>query len=170
MEVNKDEAIRCLTISQRHLHEGNFPSARKFCLKSISLYETPEARKLLDRIDDLASNPSSSSKTESTSKSQADGHPSSTGMRHRTSSSKASGNGTAGGMGGGNRDYTPEQVAVVKRVRSCKVAAYYEILAVTKDCDEAEVKKAYRKVSFHSPLLSYGLIWLILAGFGPASR
>ena len=25
---------------------------------------------------------------------------------------------------------------------------YYEILAVKKDCDEADVKKAYRKVSY----------------------
>ena len=166
MEVNKDEAIRCLAISQKHLEAGNFPSARKFCLKSISLYETPEARKLLDRIDGLASRPSSSSKTESTSKSQAETHPSAAGMKHRSSSSKTNGNGTAGGMGGDNRDYTPEQAAVVKRVRSCKVTAYYEILAVKKDCDEAEIKKAYRKVSLNSPLFSYCLLidfsWLWL--------
>jgi DnaJ homolog subfamily B member 12 len=32
-------------------------------------------------------------------------------------------------------------------VRACKVTEYYEILAVKKDCEEADVKKAYRKVS-----------------------
>ena len=44
------------------------------------------------------------------------------------------------------REYTPENVAVVKRVRACKVTEYYEILAVSKDCEEADVKRAYRKV------------------------
>jgi hypothetical protein len=45
------------------------------------------------------------------------------------------------------REYTPENLAVVKRVRTCKVTEYYEILALKTDCDEGEVKKAYRKVS-----------------------
>jgi preprotein translocase subunit Sec63 len=43
---------------------------------------------------------------------------------------------------------------VVKRVRACKVTEYYEILAVKRECDEADVKKAYRKVS-HSFMCYY---------------
>ena len=141
MEVNKDEAIRCLEISLKHLEAGNTPSARKFCLKSISLFETPQARKLLDQINDLASaknNPGSKNSSES----QTEGRNSADGVRHRPV------NGTAGGMGGDKRDYTPEQATVVKRVRSCKLTAYYEILAVKKDCDDSDIKKAYRKVRF----------------------
>jgi DnaJ family protein B protein 12 len=57
------------------------------------------------------------------------------------------GTGTPGGIGGEKRDYTPEQRDVVKRVRSCKVTDYYDILSVKKDCEEVEVKKAYRKVT-----------------------
>jgi DnaJ family protein B protein 12 len=149
MDVNKDEAIRCLDISLKHLDAGNISSARKFCLKSISLFETPRARKLLDRIDDMAS---SSSKNDAeptgSSKSQSEEGTPAAGLKHRK------GNGTAGGMGGEKREYTPEQAAVVKRVRSCKITAYYEILSVKKDCDDPEIKKAYRKVMFFDKFLN----------------
>ncbi|KAG5219888.1 J domain-containing protein [Salix suchowensis] len=79
-------------------------------------------------------------------------HPSASGARHRhtaapSSSGSSKSNGTAGGMNGDKRDYTPEQHSVVKRVRACKVTEYYEILDLKKDCEEAEIKKAYRKVS-----------------------
>lgn len=146
MEVNKDEAIRCLSISQKHIEAGNFPSARKFCLKSIALFETPEARKVLDQIDNLAN---SSSNMAGSAGSQTEEHTSAAGMKHRHAQPRTSGNanGTASGMGSEKREYTAEQAAVVKRVKSCKATAYYEILLVKKDCDEAEIKKAYRKVS-----------------------
>jgi len=151
MEGNKDEAVRCLTISQKHYNAGNFPSARKFCQKSISLYETPEALKLLKIIekatDSSSSSTASSDSTSGSAKSQTEEHPSAAGMKHRNQP-QANGNGTAGGMGGEKRDFTPEQAKVVKRVRACKVTEYYEILAVQKDCDDGEIKKAYRKVSF----------------------
>ena len=144
MEVNKDEAIRCLEISSKHLDAGNIPSARKFCLKSISLFETPEARQLLDQIDDMTSSSSTKDNAESTDslKSQTEKGSSATGMKHRKV------NGTAGGMGGEKREYTREQATVVKRVRSCKATAYYEVLAVKEDCDDSDIKKAYRKVFY----------------------
>jgi len=144
MEVNKDEAIRCLDISSKYLDAGNISSARKFCLKSISLFETPQARKLLDQLDNMTS----SAKNNVESKSSAEKGPSATGMRHRQV------NGTAGGMGGDKREYTQDQAAVVKRVRSCKATAYYEVLAVKKECDDSDIKKAYRKVMFWTPLES----------------
>lgn len=142
MESNKDEALRCLSIAQKHYDSGNLQSARKFCQKSKALFETSQADKLLAAIDSAAASSSSST---STAKSQAEEHPSAAGMKHRSSQS-ATTNGTAGGMGGEKREYTHEQHTVVKRVRACKVTEYYEILAVSKDCDEADIKKAYRKV------------------------
>lgn len=150
MESNREEALRCLPIAQKHFDAGNLPSARKFCQKSIALFETPQALKLLASINASSASSSSVPETSGNAKSQTEEHPSASGMKHRhangTSTNGSSGNGTAGGMGGEKREYTPEQHTVVKRVRGCKVTEYYEILAVQKDCEDAEIKKAYRKV------------------------
>ena len=151
MEGNKDEAQRCLGIARRHLDSENYASARKFCLKSIALFETPDATKLLElinRAEGLSTSKANGSGEPSSSNSTTEEHPSAAGMKHRHTQPKANGNGTAGGMGGEKREYTAEQANLVKRVRSCKVTEYYEILAVKKDCDDAEIKKAYRKVGF----------------------
>lgn len=47
------------------------------------------------------------------------------------------------------RPFTPKQVAMIKRVRACKIDAYYEILEVEKTCDDLTIKKAFRKVRCH---------------------
>ena len=49
----------------------------------------------------------------------------------------------------GNQDkkYTVEQKAAVVRVRKCSLTAYYEILGLEKSSADAEIKKAYRKLS-----------------------
>jgi DnaJ family protein B protein 12 len=151
MESNKDEALRCLSIAQRHRDAGNFSSALKFCQKSVNLFSTPEAVKLLSIINSEATSSASAGPSSATG---AETHPSSANVHQRhvhsssTANGKASANGTAGGIGGEKREYTPEQYGVVKRVRKCKVTEYYEILEVKKDCEEAEVKKAYRKVTW----------------------
>ncbi|KAL0953857.1 hypothetical protein HGRIS_005032 [Hohenbuehelia grisea] len=147
MESNKDEALRSYQIACRHRDSGNITSALKFCQTSIRLFPTPQAEKLAQQLADLAS---SSASTSGSSASATEEHPSSAGVKHRhTSKSNGSSttNGTAGGSNGDKREYTPEQLAVVKRVRTCKVTEYYEILAVQKECSEAEVKKAYRKAN-----------------------
>ncbi|KAI0255909.1 hypothetical protein BJV78DRAFT_1118654 [Lactifluus subvellereus] len=156
MESNKDEALRCLHISQRHREAGNLSSARKFVQKSLALFSTPEAVKLLEVIEsEAASSSSSASSAGSTSTSGSastdptsftsatETHPSASSTRHRHAPSTASqSKGTKE-----KREYTAENLAVVKRVRGCKVTEYYEILALKRDCDEGEVKKAYRKLA-----------------------
>ncbi|KAI0675713.1 hypothetical protein C8Q78DRAFT_963027 [Trametes maxima] len=162
MESNKDEALKCLAIAQKHRNAGNYASAKRFCQKSLTLFSTSEAVKLLEVIEvEYTEAESSSSQSQATGSSgaearssAAEAHPSAAGARHRHGgeSSKAEGkskaNGDAGGAGAQKkRDYTPENVAVVERVRKCKVTEYYEILSVKRECDEGEVKKAYRKLA-----------------------
>jgi DnaJ family protein B protein 12 len=150
MESNKDEALHCLSIAQKHRDANNLPAARKFCLKSINLFSTPEALKLLSSINAASSSSRSPGSSGSTFTSSAETRPSASGAKYRAASGNGSapgnGNGTPGGIGGEKRDYTPEQHAVVKRVCACKVTEYYQILAVKKDCEESDIKKAYRKV------------------------
>ena len=153
MEGNKDEALRCLSIAQKHRNAGNYTSARKFIQKSLALFATPEAERLAGIIEteDSASTSTSTSRTteEATRASGTEKHPSAGGTHHRHPNGNASKSGPAEGSSSGSekkRDYTPDQLAVVKRVRTCRVTEYYEILALKKDCEEAEVKKAYRKV------------------------
>lgn len=158
MESNKDEALKCLAIAQKHRNAGNYPSAKRFCQKSISLFSTAEAIKLLGIIEVEArettseTEASSSQAGPSASSSAAEAHPSAAGarQRHHAAESKSEGKAKANGdaaHGPPKKSYTPENLAVVNRVRACKVTEYYEILSLKRDCDEAEVKKAYRKVS-----------------------
>lgn len=168
MESNKDEALKCLRIAQKHRDAGNFPAARKFCQKSLSLFATREAELLKESIESAAAaaesaGPSSSTGTSNgnattASSSSTETHPSATGTRRR-GDTKAEG--TAGGMNGEKREYTSEQSNVVKRVRACKPTDYYGILGVKKECEEADIKKAYRKV--YTLLLSRG--WVIKMDF-----
>ncbi|KIY62255.1 DnaJ-domain-containing protein [Cylindrobasidium torrendii FP15055 ss-10] len=143
MEGNKDEALRCIAIAQKHRDAGNYGSARKFVQKSIGLFETPEAQKLLASINAAEAAGTAKGATASGTETSS----SSSGARQRTAASSSSSNGTSSGIGGEKRDYTTEQVTVVKRVRACKVTEYYEILELSKTCSDGEVKKAYRKLA-----------------------
>ena len=52
--------------------------------------------------------------------------------------------------GSSGRAFTVEQKTAVIRVRKCSTTAFYDILgleSVRTDCSEADIKKAYRKLS-----------------------
>lgn len=118
----------------------DYVSARKFAQKSINLFSTPEAVKLLGIINTEAE--SSSKPAASTSKASGrESHSSASTMHSRTAASSTSDSATAK-----KTTYTDAQVKLVRRVRNCKITDYYEILELEKGCEEADVKKAYRKV------------------------
>lgn len=160
MESNRDEALKCLAIAQKHRNAGNLPSAKRFCQKSLNLFSTPEGTRLLGIVEsEMASETMASASTSAGAGSSggfstsAETHPSSSGTRHRQTESTSKVNGSANGSAKKaadteekKREYTPEQAAVVKRIRACKVTEYYEILSLKRECEEVEIKKAYRKV------------------------
>ncbi|KAI0033931.1 hypothetical protein K488DRAFT_46628 [Vararia minispora EC-137] len=134
MESNKDEALRALALAQRKRDTGDVVGARKLANKSLALFATPEAQRFLDSLPDS----SSSSSFTAASSTASEPHPSAAGARHRTKEKEAPEK---------KREYTAENVAVVKRVRACRVTEYYGILDLKRDCEESDVKKAYRKLA-----------------------
>lgn len=158
MEVNKDEAKRCLDIARQHLGSGNFAGARKFGNKSIALYPTPEATAFLSRLDkEEGSNTANGSSSNATGTAGA-GSSSSFARPASTSTSSPRPRSTTTDHKPVERDYTPEQTAAVKKVRSSG-GDFYKVLGINKDASDAEIKKAYRKVpsSLHTHTLTHSL-------------
>lgn len=142
MEVNKEEALRCLSIAQRHRNASNLPSALKFAKKSVSLYETPEGKAMVTIVErEIESGGSSSTAGTGTSTPNGPSTPNgaaggssarASGVEeHITSAKSRPGHHTDSGAGdkGKKREYTAKQMEVVKRVKGCKGHQYYEILA-----------------------------------------
>lgn len=127
---------RCIEISRRKLDAGDVAGALKFATKAANLHDSPEVQALLKKVSATPVEVKSGAKTTSTSFSGSTSSGSTTQRpavnREHTQP---------------KRDYTPEQEAIVKRVRKCNHTAFYEILAVKKESTDAEVKKAYRKLA-----------------------
>ncbi|KEP52770.1 endoplasmic reticulum protein [Rhizoctonia solani 123E] len=138
MEANRDDALKSLRLARKRFESGNISEARRLADKSISLFPTAEAKEFLSA---LASAPSPSSPVDTPMASGAETHPSAGGAHNRKGKSKSD------STDGSEKKWTPDQAAVVKRVRSCGATAYYEVLAIEKTADENEVKKAYRKLA-----------------------
>jgi hypothetical protein len=51
--MNAEEAKKCFEIAQVAVKAKQFDKAEKFLVKSIKLFETPEAQVLLQRLDYL---------------------------------------------------------------------------------------------------------------------
>ena len=44
MEMNRDEALKCLRLAEKFLNDGSFDKATKFAQKSDRLYESNQAK------------------------------------------------------------------------------------------------------------------------------
>lgn len=125
MEINKEEAIRCLRIAKNHYGNKNYDAAVRLTQKSIKLYPTEEAKEFLVKAEQAAAKagPEEIKKeTKSTSSTQSS-----------SSSSSSSSS-------------TQQQSQEVKEILACGTD-YYKVLKLNRNCTEVEIKKAYRKVS-----------------------
>lgn len=125
MEANKHESNRCIEIAITALSSGDSDRAEKFLKKAENLYPSQRAKELLIRIK--------SHPTTNSTKSENGG------TRRRTvpTPEQQSEPTTA--------DYTKEQLEMVKNIKKCK--DYYEVLGVTKEATDSELKKAYKKMA-----------------------
>ncbi|XP_076230829.1 dnaJ homolog subfamily B member 12 [Calliopsis andreniformis] len=125
MDSNKDEAERCMELGERYLREKKYEEAEKFVRKAQKLYPTKKAEDVLARVAMLLKQ---NQKFES--------EPT---IRKRQTAPKEASHTQV------SSDYTKEQHEHVKRIKKCK--DYYEILGVSKDATDSDIKKSYKKLA-----------------------
>ncbi|KAI8053031.1 hypothetical protein BDF22DRAFT_612677, partial [Syncephalis plumigaleata] len=143
MEMNKDEASRCIGIARRKRDEGDIVGALRFARKSNNLYPTSEAGSLIEKLEQAESSSSTANSSATNTTAQAD-------IRQRTTSTSTSNSGGGSGATSSSKttsNYTEENMMAVKRVLSCSKTDFYGILELEKSSSEVHIKKAYRKLA-----------------------
>ncbi|XP_076441670.1 dnaJ homolog subfamily B member 14-like [Babylonia areolata] len=134
MDGNKDESDRCYAIALRCVAAGNIEKAIRFLKKAERLYPSDKAQELLSKLTENSYDTQAPNSEESKANEE---------VRKRRGSIPR--DASSDNQENASPDYTPEQVASVRRIKRCK--DYYEVLDVKKDCSESDLKKAYRKLA-----------------------
>jgi len=149
MESNREESLRCLNLAHNAFRaENDIEKAKRLAKKSLRLYPSKLAEDLLNVLE-AEESPHEETNGDAGggggfSNSGRESPDNSSGPRQRRSQNNPEPNSQAD-----TGAYTSEQLEAVRRVRKCQ--DYYEILGVTKQATDSELKKSYRKLAlqFH---------------------
>lgn len=156
MEANKNDCEKCIRIARAAASNDDFEKAIKFAEKAERLYSNELAKTLLSeykaKLEESKSggdaNSNNSNSNEQQQQHQQDGNEY---PRKRNTNPSRKGAADSGQPEPKSTSpvYTSEQMSAVKKIKSCR--DFYDILGVTKQASEAELKKAYRKLAlqFH---------------------
>ncbi|EWM27683.1 dnaj subfamily b member 12 [Nannochloropsis gaditana] len=152
MEMNKDEAERCLELGRKFLRDGSYAKAIKFLDKSLKLYPLPGVEALKARAESEweRSTGSTSRNGGGSNSANADGG---AGQLPRRRAPGGGGEGGGGGSKAGQngRSYSEEQVVACRTIIQSKKKGHYEVLSVSRTATDDQIKKSYRKLAlkFH---------------------
>ncbi|XP_068610842.1 dnaJ homolog subfamily B member 12b isoform X2 [Brachionichthys hirsutus] len=138
MEVNRDEAERCIDIATAALTNEQPEKAQRFLEKAQRLFPTQKATVLLELIAKNGFTPGGGGLSD------VNGVP-----RSRWQNSKSEEAKPEEKPPDTPKPYTGDQLEAVRRIKRCK--NFYEILGVQADASEDDLKRSYRKLAlkFH---------------------
>lgn len=128
MDINKDEALRCMRIAEEAIASGNKERALKFIKISHQLNPNLPVCQLLDACEKL----DSASPKSSIGRGLANG------------ADNCHGSARGQGYLNGERSYGEEHVQLIRHIRGNQ--DYYAILGVEKTCSLEDIKRAYKKL------------------------
>lgn len=136
MDVNRDEAERCLELAERALREARPQVADKYARKAQRLWTGASSRaaELIAAAATATASANTNAGTNTNGSSNAPGEAEA--RKRRTSGSRAEDS---------PPEHTQQQLEAVRQVEKCK--DYYEVLGVTKEAPDTEIKKAYKKLA-----------------------
>uniref|UniRef100_A0A5S6R353 J domain-containing protein n=1 Tax=Trichuris muris TaxID=70415 RepID=A0A5S6R353_TRIMR len=179
MEANRDESLRCIELAKQKLRDGDSEKASKFLRKALRLCNNEEISSIVASLlasfepakqngaagfaDAFEGERNCFHPSQSQPSFEGSHEPSSTagdkrttgrtghrdGCRNEGLRQRSASRPRATSTPQLHVDYSEEDLRAVQRIRRCK--DYYEILGLSKNFTEAELKKQYRKLAlqFH---------------------